>query len=130
MAAELERAAREVIRRLRDDSSESLVRTRRDVSAEDRTALEAEAEGLIGEAAYLIRAFRLDPPEESLAGVLNGRLSVLWSDAEELRPKRLKAYGPVDPSVTEPLESAIDRISDHLDRMFRRLSSKKERRAD
>lgn len=53
--------------------------------------------------------------------VATGLLSVLWVGVEELRPRRLKGYGSVDPGVAEALDPLADEIAARLDPMFRLL---------
>jgi len=54
--------------------------------------------------------FHLIVEEQSAARYVIGTLSMSWESLEETRPRKLKAYGEVDPALEETLEPILQRL--------------------
>lgn len=70
-------------------------------------ALSAEARALLAE---LARKYRLVREERDGAKIISGLLSARWEALEEMRPQKMRRYGPVDPELVPELGSAVDRL--------------------
>ncbi|ATW25236.1 hypothetical protein [Candidatus Formimonas warabiya] len=55
-----------------------------------------------------------EPNQESLSGIIRGTLSIHWVNACDIEPKKLKAYGMVDPDNIERLSFYTQKIMDLL----------------
>jgi hypothetical protein len=54
------------------------------------------------------------PSHQSRRGLLSAVASSAWATAEDLHPRQLRAYGAVDPAVSEALAPVVERLADTL----------------
>ncbi|CAG0941454.1 hypothetical protein ANRL1_00556 [Anaerolineae bacterium] len=55
-------------------------------------------------------AFELPREEQNAARHIIGALSMSWESLEEIRPRKLKSYGEVDPELKQTLDPILQRL--------------------
>jgi hypothetical protein len=74
----------------------------------------AQVEALIGamlaEIAAVAEQFNLQPETEDMAQTIRAEMTIAWADLRDTLPAKLKAYGEVDPALSETLEPHIVRL--------------------
>ena len=84
------------------------VRTRIPVErTEELTRLSAEARALLTD---LARKYQLQKQERDGARTISAQLSSRWESLEDTRPRKLRAYGPVDPALVPELDPPMERL--------------------
>ena len=58
----------------------------------------------------LARTFGLPRQQRFLRQIIMGELSSAWVNLEEVRPRKLKRYGAVDPALMDTLEPPLARL--------------------
>jgi hypothetical protein len=79
---------------------------------EQRSALLQLAQHLRQEVAKLASDYHLEGGEQNLARTIMAEFSLLWSDLEDTRPQKLRAYGAVNPLAQTVLGPRIQRLID------------------
>lgn len=59
---------------------------------------------------YLAEEFHLPREQQSAARYVVGTASLLWESVEEIRSRKLKSYGEVDPQLKQTLDPMLQRI--------------------
>ena len=63
---------------------------------------------------HLATDFQLPREEQNVARAIVGTLEMSWESLEEVRPRRLRNYGSVDPVLKETLDPSVKRLIDLL----------------
>jgi hypothetical protein len=59
---------------------------------------------------HVATEFQLPREEQNAARAIVGALEMSWESLEEVRPRRLKNYGSVDPELKETLDPSLKRL--------------------
>jgi hypothetical protein len=79
-------------------------------NAEQQAALLHLAARLRQEIASLATDYQLSGGEESFLRGIKGEFMILWADLEDMRPEKLRDYGPLRPQVDSLLTPRIERL--------------------
>ena len=79
-------------------------------SPEQRSALLQLAQRIRQEVAKLAADYHLEAGEQNQTRAIIAEFSLLWSDLEDARPQKLRAYGAVNPLAHTVLDPRIQRL--------------------
>jgi hypothetical protein len=88
----------------------TLTRFSNPLSAAQKTALLHLVKRLREAVAQLAADYRLAVAEENLLSTVMAEFTLLWCDVEDVRPRKLQAYGTVNPQAAELLEPPLKRL--------------------
>ncbi len=88
----------------------TLTRFSNPLSAAQKTALLHLVKRLREVVARLAADYRLAVAEENLLSTVMAEFTLLWCDVEDVRPRKLQAYGAVNPQAAELLEPPLKRL--------------------
>ena len=80
-------------------------------SPSQRERMQALIEELRRGIRTVAEAFRLPCEEQDAARIIMGTLVITWENLEEIRSRRLRAYGAVDPHLRETLDPWIQQFT-------------------
>lgn len=78
--------------------------------AQQQSALLHLAAHLQQEIAAITSDYQLSAGEESFLRSIKAEFAILWSDLEDMRPEKLRNYGPVHPQAERFLAPRIERL--------------------
>jgi hypothetical protein len=79
---------------------------------EQRSALLQLTQRIRQEVAKLASDYHLEAGEQNLARTIMSEFTLLWSDLEDARPQKLRAYGAINPLAKTILGPRIQRLID------------------
>jgi hypothetical protein len=92
------------------DETGILYRRRLSLSAAEQEKMRSLIASARQEIAALAERFQLEAEEEDGRHTAAAHLSYIWTMLEDIRPRKLKRYGEVDPALAESLEPGLDRL--------------------
>ncbi len=104
-----ERLAR-IERVVRQDEEGILYRRVGDFSPEQRQEIQALIAAMREQIRRAAEQFGFEKEEQSASKEIAGTLSLAWESLEETRPRKLGAYGPVDPALSVTLEPIVQEL--------------------
>ncbi len=99
-----EQLARETIPHL------TLTRFTHPPSPEQRSMLLQLAQQIRRQVTRLVEDYHLEVGEQDMLRTIMGEFTLLWCDLEDIRPRKLRAYGAVNPQLQAMLDPPLKRL--------------------
>lgn len=106
----LEERLANVERMIHEDEQGILYSRRVAFTPEQVKHMEAVIAAMRDEIRRVATEFQLPREEQNVARAIAATLEMSWESLEEVRPRRLRNYGSVDPTLKETLEPILKRL--------------------
>ena len=106
----LEQSLDEIERLLNGSAAGIMYTTELNVGPATVEQIQARCSDIRAQMSALARAFGLPRQQRFIRQIIMGELSSAWVNLEEVRPRKLKRYGGVDPALMDTLEPSLARL--------------------
>ncbi len=106
----LEERLASVEQMIHEDEQGILYSRRVSFSPEQVEQIERLIAAMRDEIRHLATVFQLPHEDQNVARAVVGTLEMSWESLEEVRPRRLKNYGAVDPALKETLDPSVKHL--------------------